>query len=363
MAVRQAIQITMLTMALLNLYMGWLMWTIQGDLPMSLTEESFLRSTSDYALRPRRNHHPIRIQAKCGRGGKRCGNDFSMPSVIHDGPSVRRERDSPKRIFFHHIHKCGGTSVCTMAKMNGEVTPHRPDRPDPICFIEPPNHCMTNVEDFVATDSNITFLEFPCARKQESNWQSLNNATKAWTFVTFIRHPLERLLSEFRHFGFLSVKSSNFTTEEQIRDNLDVFAEYASTHTNGLLNWIAPGWRKVRSLTNQTSGGNATDSEIDNAILAFAKQRLEEYDVLVVLEDMTLDCPRFADTMGWNFTAACLIHRNADAARGENAATLLGEERTSEIIKLNAIDMQLYEYGRKLAAKQRIRWQHQSSHR
>ena len=70
-----------------------------------------------------------------------------------------------------------------------------------------------------------------------------------------------------------------------------------------------------------------------------------------------IHCSCFAESMGWNVTAACSIHRNSDAARESNVATLLGEVRTAELLKLNELDMLLYEYVRQLATKQREEWQ------
>ena len=297
---------------------------------------------------------PERFQVICGRGSKTCGDDFSMPAKIHDGPSTRQQQGRPKRVLFHHIHKCGGTSVCAMAKMNGEITPGRKDRQDPTCYVPPPNQCMTSVEEYVPPSSNISFVEYPCPRKLNADWQALNNATKSWQFVTFLRHPLGRSLSEYRHFGYFDAKS-NFTSQEQVRNDLDAFVDYSKNRPNQMINWIAPGWTQVGKHANKTSGGDSVGAE--NAILDFAKQRLREYDVLVVLEDMALDCPHFAEAMGWNVTAACSVHRNADAARGASAASLLGEERTADFLAPNSLDMKLYEYGRELAVQQRLEWQ------
>ena len=323
MVVRKALKIALPAIFLLHLHMGRMIWMIQRDLPNDLTmtkQPSLVRSTitigSNVTLSTSttsNNLHPERFQVKCGRGSKTCGEDFSMPEKIHDGPSTRQQQGLPGKVLFHHIHKCGGTSVCAMAKMNGEITPVIHDRRDPTCFVPPPHHCMTFVEEFVPSNSNVTFVEYPCPRQGDADWQNLNNVTKAWQFVTFLRHPLERILSQYRHFGYLSAKS-NFTAQEQVRNDLDAFADYAKTRTNEILNWLAPGWREVERQANKTSGGNATLTE--NAILDFAKWKMQEYDILVVLEDMSLDCPRFAQAMGWNVTAACSVHRNADAARG-----------------------------------------------
>lgn len=289
-----------------------------------------------------------RVNTNCGHnlGGQartRCV-DVSIPPSLHDGPTTRREMGLAPRILFHHVRKTGGTSLCAMSKINGEISPPRAGG-EWGCS-DPEFPCKADLDMLVSRYSNLTYLEAPCPSHPSWNLPARSSSPHAsdWLFVTIARHPVERDLSEYRHFGHNRLAKEVNGTKDALDDDMDLFLEYAKTAINLMSKFYVPNSYDI------------TQEFGEDALLEHAKRHLSSYDVVLILEDMDVDCPRLADALGWNATATCSIHRNSDAARVSNAAQMLGKERLSTALDQNKLDVQLYDYARELAARQREQW-------
>jgi Sulfotransferase family len=266
--------------------------------------------------------------------------------IESDGPMTRRRRGLPPRILFHHAHKTGGTSACTMAINNGEVTPPVSIDDlvgnDPVCYYQNIPYCQKDLKDLASINSSVTYVDFHCgARASWRDYIMNENRTHDWMMVTFFRHPLERLLSEYRHYGVdrVFVKNGMNLTKEEKRNNRDLFMKYARDKNR--INFYR------RFYLPYCSGMD---------FFQCAEKTLKGYHVLVILEEFQEDCPRFADNLGWRANLTCSTHRNADASRAVDASTYLGVNRSKELLRLNALDVEIYNLARAIANQQRDVW-------
>jgi hypothetical protein len=279
-----------------------------------------------------------------------------------DGPTTRRQRGLPPRVLFHHAHKTGGTSVCTMAINNGEITltDHgiHPIDGDPVCYYQTVPYCRKDLNHLMKLNSTVTYVDFHCSAhpswRIDMNHDTAtvgdhatqgNHSGRDWMYVTFLRHPLERLLSEYRHYGVdrvfipASWNKTNLTTDEK-RNDVELFMMYArdKNRINFYRRFYIPHCSS-------------------NVLLECAKKFLKKYDVLVILEQFREDCPRFAHALGWNARLACSTHKNAGAGRLTNAFAYLGEDKANELLRLNAMDLEIYNIAAELVEDQKRVWQ------
>jgi hypothetical protein len=257
-----------------------------------------------------------------------------------------------------------------MAINNGEVTPtasgvHYIDG-DPVCYYQGARYCSKDLNDLTKLNTTVTYVDFHCSThpswRVEMNHRPVpavgdhpNHANyghgpdRDWMIVTFLRHPLERLLSEYRHYGADRVfvpsswNKTNLTTLEK-RNNVELFMIYARARNrnNFYRRFYVPHCSS-------------------NVLRECAKEFLKIYDVLVILEHFHEDCPRFAHELGWNANLACSTHKNADAGRATSAFAYLGEDRANELLHLNAIDIEIYNAAIELVEKQRRDWRRRTS--
>ncbi|KAG7344657.1 sulfotransferase family protein [Nitzschia inconspicua] len=278
------------------------------------------------------------------------------------GPLTRQRRGLPPKILFHHAHKTGGTSACTMAQNNGEITPPNTATDilsdGPVCYYLNVPYCQKDLEELAQINSTVTYVDFHCSSRSSwwefLNGHSHNNSNNAnndhkssgrprqWMFATFLRHPVERLLSEYRHYGFRRVFDANSTqnlTMAQKRNDKGLFMKYArdKNRANYYRRFYLP----------HCFGKSFSEC---------ANQTLRGYDILIILEDIQQDCPRLADALGWNANVTCSARRNVDSGRTTDALTYLGEERFKELLQLNALDVDIYNFARMLANMQRKSW-------
>jgi len=260
----------------------------------------------------------------------------SLPGTGH----VTAKRNE-KPVVFLHIHKYGGTSVCHLAKLNGEQVP--------------PGNC------------NCNFCQDSCRYSQGPRMQPHNYGTAMVPHTSVSYAQIERDLSPQDLDKFLSMKVrtgvmlrdpmegvlANIVAHKIALSDLEVVLKagdfnraYAhdpgclkNAHNPHVIGHLIQSFA-TRSLSGFFDASTTTDEHLENA-----KRNLDKFDMVQILED--LNAHKFAEKFGWNADLS-LTKKNSV---GANAKTGLREKLEvyglwDRLRKANEHDTKLYEYAR-----------------
>jgi hypothetical protein len=235
-----------------------------------------------------------------------------------------------KNIQWLHLHNFGGTFMCQEAARQGEATT--------------PFNC--NWEDC----SQQTGL-FSCQVKAKSekytfsmmerNLQTSDLCTEA-LFGTMLRDPVA---------GMQSTLVANKYDKAAIMKIMETSQNMTAEHSACL-----PSWDTYQHFDNfatrSISGaymlppGGVTQEHLD-----MAKQRLRDMDVVLVLEELKQHAPQLSDKFGWDLSHLQTEKRANVWSRGTKKSQKLLPLEADFLRGANAIDYELYAFGKQLAAE------------
>lgn len=155
--------------------------------------------------------------------------------------------------------------------------------------------------------------------------------TKPYTYATMLRDPVERVLSEFFYLKRWP-RHDPYISEELEKRNWELDYYLSSTDEKFL----------KRTFNTQTryASGQSSPCSLD---LEQAKSNLSRYFSVVGITDMfdeSLD--RMKNRFGWGD----MPYRNRNVAPKQPETEQPSEEQIAKIKEMNALDIQLYEWGK-----------------
>jgi hypothetical protein len=240
-----------------------------------------------------------------------------------------------KHVFFVHIHKTGGISVEAMIRgRDGPVSP---------AFV---SHFISETDWATVGDYKYFFAHSPlCIREI---------LPRPLFVFTFLRDPIDRVISHYNH--FLRLKGE-LVYETIVKERLDLPAALEhpalsphlsnnATRQLGVDFDLRGAWPNAEAMNLAAFWAQA--APIDESVYARAEARLAELDFVGFTERFERDCQELARRLG--FIAGAIPFENATPA--DYCWPLPKATRTLEIEKAirqhNAFDCSLYETARKL---------------
>ena len=234
------------------------------------------------------------------------------------------------RYFFIHVMKTAGTSLVSDLKKtfpDEQIYPHRTlDKSDP-ADVEP----YTNIADLIAISPErraairVYAGHFPY---MVSQMMGIDFAT-----LTLLRDPVERTVSVLKQFKRLTERLQASTLEE-IYDDEFTFRHFVHDHQT-----------KVFSLTPEDNPRAILRAiDVDEHRLAAAKANLETVDVIGLTERYPAFIEELRSRFGW-------WPNGLDQPARTNVSSeswAVDESLRQRIALDNAIDMEFYDYARRL---------------
>jgi hypothetical protein len=237
-------------------------------------------------------------------------------------------------LYFLHISKCAGSSFITLARKNLRLfTPNANGNPINLVTGERLAYWKWAPEEqqyFLSSDAwQLVANENQLGRKAEF--------FAGVTYVTILREPIDRLFSQWQ---FAVEKPGK---DEPLEERGRKFARFLQTESGR-------SWKRNYLLATLTYQGHR-----DPQRLAIAKQRLEQFDHVFLMDSLAEDIRVLAND-GW--TDVDLPWRNT-AAPGEASwsaarAALSGHPDVLErLLETHAEDIELYDYARALVERRK----------
>lgn len=264
----------------------------------------------------------------------------------HGTPRGRR-----KQVTWLHLHKFGGTFITKMARLQGEVFPVG-------------NINANWMPDFCSTPRGERIL---CIERtgfgtpaSGISWSAIERELDSGDFCddmlvgVMLREPLGALQSVLSHdrFDKGSILNTLKACSEAVPAKHFMYQPPALIPNAPL---CLPAWDTYHHFDNfatRTLGGAYLEPPcgITRSHLEAAKTQLQRMDVVTILEELSAHLDQFRNTFRWNLTLVQPWRKvNRKAKHGQERSQAFTSAEMGFLTKFNALDIELYDFGRSLA--------------
>jgi hypothetical protein len=230
----------------------------------------------------------------------------------------------PRRFFFVHIQKTGGVSLYVrMWRYFGRTAVYPAPVDGSPTAVAPQLFPHILFERWKARRDEIRVVtgHFPLCTTE------LLDAD--FTTFTVLRDPVERTLSYLRHHRDTTPTDSELSLEQIYEDPVR-FRSFIDNHMVKMLSMRA----------EEMTHGMMTVLDLDRGRLRSAKRALKRMDEFGIQEDLEAFAQRLQNRFGWDLGPT--VHGNV------TTPSEVPDSFRSRIAEDNRLDMELYEYARKL---------------
>ena len=255
---------------------------------------------------------------------------------------ARAKTPPPPRVYFLHLHKCGGTSICQLARNGSTNNLRAPDRncnlygDGPRTLGQAGERGYANLEweddcaarEKYAEAANLQFLAVE--RWLDVSYVSAPDCRARFFFVTCLREPLARYRS---HLAFEHVSEEDAVAwAEQLQVPRDDPVRRGTAVVDNFY---------VRSLLGREFFFGAEAVNVTHA--ERAKAVLSTFDAVLILERLEASLRQLYHRLGW---CAASIHRH----RSKEPALKMDVAAVEAFRRRNRADVELYAFADQLAA-------------
>lgn len=231
----------------------------------------------------------------------------------------QRKAPTPKignrTIYFLHIHKSGGSSMCSLAKKNRMTANYRRN-----CNVQADQHCCGDADTFEAQHTFATTTTFSFVSSESYMYKAMDH--QGFYYALILRNSSERYMSHYQHVARSSTKL-HFVHPGTF--------EMWWTHQPD--NW------SVRMICGSDCA-NTPKYQITREQWEETLSRLRSFDSIMFLENFTTSFLRFANNVGWPIGTVSSQNR-------KNVATY-EREQIQMAPFMTVLDDALYQYARQL---------------
>ncbi len=230
----------------------------------------------------------------------------------------------PERFFFVHMQKTGGVSLYRRLKRHFGDAAVYPDATDgDPASVSPQLMVPVLLERWTIRRDQIRVVtgHFPLCTTEllDADFRTF----------TVLREPVERTLSYLRHHR-ATTPADNHLSLEEIYEDPGNFKHFISNHMVKMLSLRAA----------EMTDGMMTAKDLGRRRLRAAKRALRRMDDFGLQEDLEAFAGRLETRFGWRLGPP--VHENV------TTPTAVPDSFRRRIAEDNRLDMELYEYGRRL---------------
>ena len=267
---------------------------------------------------------------------------WALLAETHAQPLVPEANSGSLRALMFHVHKAGGTTLCHMAKRNGESISSNNcnvgDKGTPFgwaCDREQAAALSSEAEASYLSSAPYTFGANECLPPREPEAGVLT--------LTALREPLERAASHFFYDFEGSAWSRNRTAGNC--SSFDCFVlegmelgDYQKYYWHNYM---------TRFFSSTAHAGPIGEEELERA-----KARLQGVDFLIDLADFEACMEPLRERLHWNMTALDPGASIKNVHGGGARTVEMSPKAHRKLTEANQLDLALYEYFRLAWARQ-----------
>jgi hypothetical protein len=235
----------------------------------------------------------------------------------------------PRRFFFVHVQKAAGTELKALLKQNLGARAVYPDDTDGNVFTEGPQISVEILLDrWQARRDEIKVItgHFPVC--------TVGLLDADFTVLTMLRHPVERTLSYIRHFRKTQPAAEDLPLEAVYEDP-ERFSQMVKNHMVKMFGLTVEEMQMTAAIL--------TEIEFTRELLERAKRNLASVDVVGLQERFDDFCAELERRFGWYLRERYYAQRTEPVEVPDSLRRRIAED--------NALDMELYEFARRLVAE------------
>jgi len=254
---------------------------------------------------------------------------------------ARRQRRRP--VMWVHLHNFGGTYICKEAMRQGEHTPPESNPQWPGCLM-PGDGCSTW---YGRTTGETRAKESYSFTMVERDVEAADLCDELLLGVT-LRDPLA---------GLTSTLIANRFIKEEVLHILETGTIAPAWHVECLPAWDT--YHHFDNFATRSLGGNynAPPRGVTRENLERAKKNLERMDVVLILEELQQHMPQLAAFFEWDIERATPQNKEKGHECTQKDRAFTAEEETF-LKDVNALDYELFQFGRQLAANRTVSAHH-----
>jgi len=255
-----------------------------------------------------------------------------LTDMLHerDGGEPFQGREN---VMWLHLHNFAGTFMCAEATLQGEQC----NRGGPNCNWDG-DGC-----------SSMGAARVHCnVRRNTSAPYTFSMAERGLDGADFCDGVLKGVMLRDPIAGLTSTLKNNNFNKGDILEMLQTGQERHASHTGCLPEWDT--YAHFDNFATRSLSGNAYYSaprKMTERHLELAKQRLDSFDVVVVLEELRQHLPQLSNILHWD------LSRIPAGTKANSHGGGVGDSWTSEELaflwEVNKYDYMLFEYGKQLA--------------
>ena len=275
--------------------------------------------------------------------------------------------------YYAHVHKSGGTVICRLAEMNGEV----------FDAFASENHFQHNCNckgDGPDAEVNGWVPGYDRSCEERAHLKSSFQMVERWldshtcgashgmARAIMIRDPLDRIISaapfEAEANAHVKVKQLVKQAMQAIQPGATVGLK-APEALNGT-HMVGYGTAAWDNFLTRTLGGpevfQLPARSLNATHLQQAKERLMNFEIVMMLDEFDTDSAQLAHVLGWErLVVQEHLPKRSKAAerllRAEHTANPFSQEQLRELTEVNQLDIELVCYARALARERTARAQ------
>jgi hypothetical protein len=266
--------------------------------------------------------------------GMEAGKAADIPNLLGTDMSYLAKR---KNIIWIHLHNSAGTTMCQLARQQGELTPR-------------------DVSDVAYEGTNCNVAPDQCSKTEA--YQVHCELRSGFTFSAIERALTEEdLKCNDKFYGIMmrdplynsrSTLVNNFAPDQK-RRILSAIRNGESAVSTGMVHGCLPEWDNYQHFDNfatRTLSGDymVPAGMMKRAHLEKAKSRLHTMDVVLILEELRDHSVQLRAVFGWNITDAF------DDYNSHSTDQAFTEEEEEFLRTVNHLDYELYDFAASLAA-------------
>ncbi|KAG7337374.1 hypothetical protein IV203_034768 [Nitzschia inconspicua] len=274
---------------------------------------------------------------------RQLSSSHPFPSLRTDDATIvtsQHSANKQKIMYFLHIHKSGGHSICLQAQENKMIGDY-----NNVCNVQKDQHCCGGEDSLQAQIEFAKNTNFTFVAAEREMYDAMT--TEYYDYVVVLRDSKSRYQSHWKHLvSNANTYSVSPYTGDKVHDRFMIPMHGVRYSVGNRTKWwqSQPDNYNVRMICG-TKCLEVPKFQITRKLFIYTLQRLDDFAHVMFLEDMQRSFNLFAKNVGWKNPAnSSQLHQNAKGDNPSKFDSLPVENAWDPF--MSVLDDALYDHAR-----------------